>query len=69
MREKWELFKESLLEEKTMTKKEWLLTIAVAVLAGIVVGMLTSPRKNVMIASHNGNYTGESKEAISDMEE
>ena len=69
MREKWERFKESLFEEKTMTKKEWLLTIAVAVLAGIAAGMLTSPRKNVMIASHNGNYTEESKEAISGTEE
>ena len=70
MKEKWELFKESLLEEKSMTKKEWLLTIAVVALAGIVFGMLASPRKNMTIGSHNGNNcgnsTGESEEAVSD---
>ena len=67
MREKWKLFKESLLEEKTMTKKEWLLTIAVIALAGILFGMLASPRKNMTIGSHNGNNcgnnTGEKEEA------
>lgn len=68
MKEKWELFKESLHEEKTMTKKEWLLTIAVIALAGIVFGMLASPRKNMTIGSHNGNNcgnnTGESEETF-----
>jgi len=67
MREKWELFKESLLEEKTMSKKEWLLTITVVALVGIVFGMLASPRKNMTIGSHNGNNcgnnTGEKEEA------
>ena len=58
MKEKWELFKESLLEEKIMTKKEWLLTLAVFALAGIVVGMFLSPRKNMTIGSHNGNNSG-----------
>lgn len=69
MKEKWELFKESLLEEKSMTKKEWLLTIAVVALAGIVFGMLASPRKNMTIGSHNGNNcgnnTGEGEGAVS----
>ena len=63
MKEKWELFKVSLTENKTMSKKEWLLTLAVCVLGGIVFGMLVSPRKNVTIGSNNGNnsgnYTGE----------
>ena len=55
MKEKWGLFKMSLAETKTMTKKEWLLTIAVFALSGIVLGMLISPRKNTTIGSNNGN--------------
>ena len=58
MKEKWELFKISLTEEKTMTKKEWLLTIAVFALVGIVLGMLFSPRKNMTICSYNGSNNG-----------
>ena len=58
MKERWELFKMSLTEDKIMTKKEWLLTVAVFVLAGIVLGMLFSPRKNVTIGSNNGNNNG-----------
>jgi hypothetical protein len=55
MKEKWELFKVTLTETKTMTKKEWLLTLAVCILSGIVFGMLVSPRKQVTIGSHNGS--------------
>lgn len=55
MREKWEIFKATLTEQKTMTKKEFLLIVAVCVLGGLVVGMLTSPRKQVTIGSHNGS--------------
>lgn len=55
MKEKWEIFKATLTEEKTMTKKELLLTMAVCVLGGLVVGMLTSPRKHVNIGSNNGS--------------
>jgi len=58
MRGKWESFKVSLSEEKTMTKKELLLTVAVFALAGIVLGMFLSPRKNTTIGSHNGNNCG-----------
>ena len=58
MKEKWELFKISLTEEKTMSKKEWLLVLAVCVLSGIVLGMLFSPRKTMTIASHNGSNNG-----------
>ena len=58
MKEKWELFKISLTEEKTISKKEWLLMLVVCVLGGIVLGMLFSPRKNVTIGSHNGNNNG-----------
>lgn len=55
MREKWEIFKATLTETKTMTKKEFLLIAAVCVLLGLVVGMLVSPRKQVTIGSHNGS--------------
>ena len=55
MKEKWEIFKETLTEQKTLTKKEFLLIVAVCVLGGLVVGMLTSPRKQVTIGSHNGS--------------
>jgi len=58
MKEKWELFKVSLTEIKTMSKKEWLLTLAVCVLSGIVLGMVLSPRKSITIGSHNGNNNG-----------
>ena len=58
MKEKWELFKISLTEEKTMNKKEWILILAVCVLGGIVLGMLLSPRKNITIGSNNGNNNG-----------
>ena len=53
MREKWEIFKETLTDQKTMTKKEFLLIMAVCVLGGLVTGMLISPRKHVTIGSHN----------------
>ena len=58
MKEKWEIFKTSLAETKVMTKKEFLLVVAICVLGGLVVGMLTSPRKNVTIGSNNGNNNG-----------
>ena len=58
MKEKWELFKVSLAEDKIMTRKEWLLTIAVFLLAGIVLGMFFSPRKSITIGSNNGNNNG-----------
>jgi len=58
MKEKWKIFKTSLTETKVMTKKEFLLVVTVCVLGGIVVGMLTSPRKNVTIGSNNGNNNG-----------
>ena len=58
MKEKWELFKVSLTEIKTMSKKEWLLTLTVCILSGIVLGMVLSPRKSITIGSHNGNNNG-----------
>ena len=45
MKEKWELFKETLTETTSMSKKEFFLTMAVCVLGGIVFGLLFSPEK------------------------
>ena len=55
MKEKFMLWKESLKDEVKMSKKEYLLVIAVCILGGIVFGLLTSPRKTTTIGSHNGN--------------
>ena len=43
--------------EIIINKRELLLGFTVCSLAGVVIGMILSPRKNVMIASHNGNTT------------
>lgn len=58
MKEKWELFKESLTETTSMSKKEFLLTITVCILGGIVFGLMFSPRKHTVIGSNNGNNSG-----------
>ena len=55
MKEKWENFKASLTDITSMSKKEFLLTMAVCILGGIVFGMLFSPKKSVVIGSNNGN--------------
>ena len=60
MKEKWEEFKTSLTDVTSMTKKEFLLTITVCILGGIVFGLLFSPRKSMMIGSNNGNNNGRS---------
>ncbi len=45
-------------EPVTMTRKEKLMTVALAALAGMVLGMLLSPRKTTSICcgNDNGNY-------------
>ena len=42
----------------TMTKKEKVMTIALAAMTGLVIGMLISPRKTTSICcgNDNGNY-------------
>ena len=42
----------------TMTKKEKVMTVALAALTGLVLGMLISPRKTTSICcgNDNGNY-------------
>ena len=58
MKEKWSIFKESLSDVTTMTKREFLLTLAVCVLGGIVFGVFLSPKKSMVIGSNNGNNSG-----------
>ena len=45
MKERWEVFRESLKEAVTVSRKEYLLVTVVCVLGGIVFGLLFSPRK------------------------
>lgn len=58
MKEKWEVFKVSLSDTTSMSKREFLLTLAVCILGGIVFGMFCSPRKSTVIGSNNGNNSG-----------
>ncbi len=58
MKEKWQELQEVLGEMATIKKREYVLTLAVCVLSGLVIGMLISPKKRVMIGSNNGNYNG-----------
>lgn len=48
----------ALSEPVTMTKKEKVMTVALAALTGLVLGMLISPRKTTSICcgNDNGNY-------------
>lgn len=45
-------------EQITITKLDGVLIVAVSALAGIVLGMLCSPKKNMIIGSQNGNNSG-----------
>ena len=58
MKEKWELFRATLSDEKTITKREFLLTLTVCALGGILLGILFSPKKRMVIGCNNGNYSG-----------
>ena len=58
MKEKWEEFRVSLSDTTSMSKREFLLTVAVCILGGIVFGMFCSPRKSTVIGSNNGNNSG-----------
>lgn len=59
MREKWDLWKESLTEIVSVSKREFLLMTAACILGGAVFGLMFSPRKYVMIGSCNGSNNGE----------
>lgn len=58
MKEKWNTFKESLTDVTAMSRREFLLTVAVCILGGIVFGIFFSPKKSMMIGSNNGNNSG-----------
>ena len=58
MKEKWKEWSASLSDPQIMSKREFLLTIAVCVLGGIVFGMFCSPKKSTVIGSNNGNNSG-----------
>ena len=47
-------FVETLTEETTMSKKEYVLTMTTCLLGGLVIGMLCSPRKYTKIGCENG---------------
>lgn len=59
MKEKWDLWKESLTEIMSVSKREFLLMTAACILGGAVFGLMFSPRKYVMIGSCNGSNNGE----------
>ncbi len=48
-------FFKSIPEEIHISRRDFLLTIAVSVLGGIVFGMIGSPRKTQIFGSNNGN--------------
>lgn len=55
MKEKWNELEALLTEDGEVTAKEFCLTVAVAFLLGLVLGMIFSPKKHVTIGSNNGN--------------
>lgn len=58
MKENWENFKGTLSDITMMSKREFLLTMAVCLLGGMVFGMFFSPRKSTVFGSNNGNNSG-----------
>ena len=60
MCKKLEKFWNSLDRAILVNKRELVLGIAACTLAGVVAGILLSPRKTVTIASNNGNNNGNS---------
>ena len=61
MKEKWEEFRVSLSDTTSMSKREFLLTVAVCILGGIVFGMFCSARNSTVIGSNKGNNSGKGK--------
>lgn len=53
--EKFKKVLEGMSETVTVTKLDGVLLIAVSALAGIILGMLCSPRKNARYGCNNGN--------------
>ena len=61
MKEKWNELKVTLTETTQMSKKEFVLSLMVCFLGGIVLGILFSPKKTSVIGSHNGNNCGNTR--------
>ena len=53
--EKWKERLETLSETVTVTKLDGTLLLAICGMAGIIIGMLISPRKNARYGCNNGN--------------
>lgn len=53
MKEKWEELEELLTDDTEITVAEAVLTVVVAFLLGLVLGMIFSPKKHVTIGSNN----------------
>ncbi len=60
-------FVESLSETTTLTKRELFFAVLTCVFGGMVLGMFCSPKKRVMIGSHNGNNVGNNNGLDDDM--
>ena len=60
MTEKMQTLWKSLDHRIVVNQRELVLGIAACTLAGVVAGILLSPRKTVTIASNNGNNNGNS---------
>lgn len=58
MFKKFAAFKESLKDDVIFNKKEYILTLLVCILGGILFGMLITPKKALTIGSFNGSYNG-----------
>lgn len=68
MKQTYQKFLSSLNTSVTLSRRELILGIAVATLAGAVVGMFASPRKEITIGSYNGLDT-HSPEELEEAEE
>ncbi|MGN0131658.1 MAG: hypothetical protein ACI4AA_04380 [Lachnospiraceae bacterium] len=55
MKEKWDELEALFTEDTEVTAREFCLTVAVAFLLGLVLGMIFSPKKHVTIGSNNGS--------------
>lgn len=53
--EKWKQTLEKLSETVTVTKLDGILIVTIGTLAGMILGMLCSPRKNAKYGCDNGN--------------
>ena len=69
MKEKIKEFKESLTDIIFINKKEYLLTLAVCTLAGLLLGIIFSPKGDTTLGSFNGNNNNGSIDGDQDEDE